>query len=390
MILSLQSPLRRSAVVSPASSAHFSALSGSSNLPSNQRCATLAYTLPDPTGTSLTLIGENGENPQYILYDAYGDVLESDFSPELTTALAGTGNVTDPATGLVHLGNGRWYNPALGRPLQPNPMGGPPAVPQALNRYAATSLGQPGVAASVSSLSGLGFATSVIKNATGGVLSYAIGETISSGSTATVARIGRISLEANRAALKGAGLTDMFNKTGGGGVGKSTIFESRLVREAGDNLFEVIGDAQGHVIDLGKLEARSTTRWPIKGTFIADDMPTRNLWLSGTIWRSAAWGTAIGIAIETPFFVSNVLPDPYLTTQQKAWQAGITVFGIGGAAITGAAVGAAYGNVPGAVVGFVIGLGYEYILVPMIIRPAIYQFRGIDPYDRARRLAPLN
>ena len=34
----------------------------------------------------------------------------------------------------------------LGRPLQPNPAGGPPTVPQALNRYAATPLGQPGVA----------------------------------------------------------------------------------------------------------------------------------------------------------------------------------------------------------------------------------------------------
>ncbi len=34
----------------------------------------------------------------------------------------------------------------MGRPLQPNPAGGPPIVPQALNRYAATPVGQPGVA----------------------------------------------------------------------------------------------------------------------------------------------------------------------------------------------------------------------------------------------------
>ena len=34
----------------------------------------------------------------------------------------------------------------LGRPLQPNPAGGPPTVPQALNRYAATEWGPPGVA----------------------------------------------------------------------------------------------------------------------------------------------------------------------------------------------------------------------------------------------------
>ncbi|MCP4362124.1 MAG: hypothetical protein GY796_29300, partial [Chloroflexi bacterium] len=56
-------------------------------------------------------------------------------------ALAGQGAVSDPATGLVYLGGGRFYDPALGRPLQPNPVGAPPSVPQALNRYAAGSIG---------------------------------------------------------------------------------------------------------------------------------------------------------------------------------------------------------------------------------------------------------
>jgi hypothetical protein len=50
------------------------------------------------------------------------------------------------ATGLVHLGGGRYYDPTLGRPLQPNPAGAPPTMPQALNRYTAAPLGQPGVA----------------------------------------------------------------------------------------------------------------------------------------------------------------------------------------------------------------------------------------------------
>jgi hypothetical protein len=50
----------------------------------------------------------------------------------------------DSRTGLVHLGNGRYYDPAIGRPLQPNTAGAPPTMPQALNlRHAAT--GQPGV-----------------------------------------------------------------------------------------------------------------------------------------------------------------------------------------------------------------------------------------------------
>ncbi len=114
----------------------------------------LYYTLPDPTGTSLTLTDATGNEAGHILYDAYGGVLTSTIPATLTEALAGQGAIADPATGLIHLGNGRWYDPALGRPLQPNPMGGPPAVPQALNRYAATPLGQPGVAAGVASAGG--------------------------------------------------------------------------------------------------------------------------------------------------------------------------------------------------------------------------------------------
>ncbi len=81
-----------------------------------------------------------------MLYDGFGAVLTNTLPLTLTGALP---DVPDAATGLVHLGGGRWYDPALGRPLQPNPTGGPPTVPQALNRYTATPLGQPGVAQTV-------------------------------------------------------------------------------------------------------------------------------------------------------------------------------------------------------------------------------------------------
>ena len=43
------------------------------------------------------------------------------------------------------------YSWVLGRPLQPNSAGGLPGLPQSLNRYAASSVGQPGVAAGVAS-----------------------------------------------------------------------------------------------------------------------------------------------------------------------------------------------------------------------------------------------
>lgn len=94
------------------------------------------------------LVDGNGDEDGRILYDSFGMVMENTLSTELTGALL---DVPDAATGLVHLGGGRWYDPALGRPLQPNPAGGPPTIPQALNRYAATPLGQPGVAQAAAS-----------------------------------------------------------------------------------------------------------------------------------------------------------------------------------------------------------------------------------------------
>jgi RHS repeat-associated protein len=107
--------------------------------------------LPDPTAqssqgsTSLAVTKANGDEVGHVLYDGYGAVLTSTLPATLTTILAGSGDVPDPDTGLVYLGAGRHYDPALGRPLQPDPIGGPPTVPQALNRYAATPWGPPGV-----------------------------------------------------------------------------------------------------------------------------------------------------------------------------------------------------------------------------------------------------
>ncbi len=62
-----------------------------------------------------------------MVYDAFGGVLTSTMPLAVSDALPG---MPDAVMGLVHLGGGRWYDPALGRPLQPNPAGGPPTVPQ--------------------------------------------------------------------------------------------------------------------------------------------------------------------------------------------------------------------------------------------------------------------
>lgn len=105
---------------------------------------TVYYHLTDPTSTSMTVVDEAGASGS-LTYDAYGGVLANTLPTEMSAALANQGTLPDPDTGLVYQGDGRYYDPALGRPLQPNPFGGVPTVPQSLNRYAATSLGQPGV-----------------------------------------------------------------------------------------------------------------------------------------------------------------------------------------------------------------------------------------------------
>ena len=77
-------------------------------------------------------------------YDAYGDIQSDSLTPELTAVFDNT-----DTTGLTHLGNGRYDDPSLGRPLQPSAHGGIPLVPQSLNRYAASGLGQVGVIGSI-------------------------------------------------------------------------------------------------------------------------------------------------------------------------------------------------------------------------------------------------
>lgn len=85
------------------------------------RTVEVTYHLNDPTGTSLVLVDANGDEAGRMVYDGYGMPLTNTIPLTLTGALAG---YPDAATGLVHLGDGRWYDPALGRPLQPNAAGG--------------------------------------------------------------------------------------------------------------------------------------------------------------------------------------------------------------------------------------------------------------------------
>ncbi len=78
---------------------------------------TLYRTPLDPTGLSLTITDKDGTQAGYLLYDAFGSIIHQEFAPELetglTTALINQGILPQPATELVHLGQGRYYDPSF-------------------------------------------------------------------------------------------------------------------------------------------------------------------------------------------------------------------------------------------------------------------------------------
>ena len=94
----------------------------------------LYYTPSDPVGQSQLLLDAAGQEVGHLLYDAFGSVLESNLTPELASVLTGPGVPSDPDAGLVHVGGGQWYDPALGRPLQLDLSSGVLGIPQSLNR----------------------------------------------------------------------------------------------------------------------------------------------------------------------------------------------------------------------------------------------------------------
>jgi hypothetical protein len=354
-------------------------------------------TLPDPTAqssqgsTSLTLANADGTPAGYVLYDGYGGVLTA----TLPATLTAQGVITDPDTGLVYLGEGRWYDPALGRPLQPNPAGGPPTVPQALNRYAATPLGQPGVAEGV-----IGYQPGVLEKGlfkTG--LTYLVNQS-------------RNALIANLTAEQPTGLVDVTVRGLRGSVPKSlrlvvtgetieelTLSESyRALTTPGPLLARLF--VAGRVArDLGRrLLGRETIWQTMEGRILESDLgslgPDVEVLAATPVTKAAlpglpvfllkhgiglGWAVGLSFAIQYGFDLSN----PYLTGSQRWARGGVAVIGggiLGYAPATGAA--AAWGGPAGILVGFGWGLLWFGGIQPMIFKDA--------HFAPSRRLAPLH
>jgi hypothetical protein len=313
-------------------------------------------------------------------------VMENTLSAELTGALL---DVPDAATGLVHLGGGRWYDPALGRPLQPNPAGGPPTLPQALNRYAATPLGQPGVyEASVNSWNP--FTDDYTSN---------IGKALVSNEASEVAKRGAYAyLRASAYTIMGDPIVDTVTQVvvrsqfvdkailaaGVGGILARDFMPTPLQR-FGRGLFDnavelnrrivteevVIGSyfSYGHRLPAGR----------VVGKFLASKLGLHALDFS------------IGFGIDVGYQILLDFNNPYLSGEQVLKRAvigqgsGSVVSFIGGVVIgrgTAALFGASIGGPVGLAAGIVISIAWDKLAAPWI-----YERVGAVP---TRNLAPLN
>ncbi len=326
----------------------------------------------------------NGHEAGHLLYDAYGGVLESTFTaPDLATALAGQGALADPATGLVHLGNCRFYDPELGRPLQPNPAGGPPTVPQSLNRYAATAVGAPGVVEGAGQQSALYGAGSV---ALQGIVGGAAGKGLELGlkQAGQALDVGYLRVNPWRLyQLKNAGYRHLFTYE------RQGWYISEAIQPVGDDVLGVVGRSER--IALSRLRS-------IRGLEMQLDWPITakaGKWLRGLGGGFLA-GSVAELALSLPDFVEP-WRNPYFNNTQRVAQKFVTF----GGALAGTGVGiwvgnaAAMASLGGPVTfvavtasGVVVFVAWEGLIKPGV--SWVFPKVGLrDPYQEYRNLKPL-
>jgi hypothetical protein len=318
-------------------------------------------------------------------------VLSSSLTSALEEALADQGGLIDPDTGLVHLGNGRWYDPGLGRPLQPNPMGGPPSVPQALNRYAATAVGQPGVAEAE-----LGGGLSPI---VGAFARQVPGATLSLQGFPQLAR----SLVRPISKPGGTGIVEIVGPRASVRFLEAEGFETLSIRPARgwlrgplSRIFKglqiqtlrgemgiagAVGETalmRGESVNLG----RDVTMRLVKRLNVVDDVATQ------AAARRLANTLGVGAAglLSAGFQYASDYDNPYLTGRQKFRRAGIS--GLLGTGAAGLGLGAEFilvgsaGGPVGIIIAIPIAISFELWLAPIL-------FEAVGAVEQ-RNLAPLS
>lgn len=365
-----------------------------------RRNGELYHALHDPSGTSLALADEGGDYVGYVLYDGFGGVLSRTLP---FTPTSETGGVANAATGLVHVGGGRWLDPALGRPLQPNPNGGPPTVPQALNRFALTSIGQPGIAEAIDSTYnltlpalGTGFAKTFAFEAAARSLQGVFGQTIIHASIQSTVNIrsvdiafqaSRTQLSRNRALIEGTGGA-LLRSSSSNRTGYKYAYETAVYRYTGMSVEEAQGLATGLA---GGFPSRNGWNLVTSVDHVALETVEKTIYTSATTPRFSILGnTRVGFVTDAilgaAFQYADDLQNPYFAPSQRLARAGISG---GGGALASFGFGVAATYVCGAVPlclaagGLVGGTIWAFGGQPFI-------FEHIPGLQPQRNLAPLN
>jgi hypothetical protein len=244
----------------------------------------------------------------------------------------------------------------LGRPLQPDPIGGPPTLPQALNRYAATPWGPPGVAEGVDHIA------------------VPLSAWLGMAGNATLEILGRtVFLKQPHLALQRSAL--VVKKGLAGLAAKGVPFEVTVAGTQGGGWGELALDLSGRIPFIGArvqgelaerlviLEAATT--WPVMrrtgerllfegiGEFSPTSVGLRTTrYQAGLLLRQSRLASAaasmgltfvIDVGVETYGAAtgSGRWGNPYWTTGQKVRQAGLVIFSdvalAGGLVLAGAA-----------------------------------------------------
>lgn len=295
------------------------------------------------------------------------------------TLSASLEGVPDAGTGLVYLSGGRFYDPAVGRPLQPNPAVAPPSVPQALNRYAATSVGT-GVVQ--------GAQSNILYNLGATALQSTIGSGIGKGLELGLKHVGQALdvgyLRVNPwrlYQLKNVGYRHLFT------YHRQGWYISEAVQPVGDDVLSVVGRQEQ--IALSRLRSIRGLKWELDWPLSAK----AGKWLRGLGGEFLA-ANAVELALALPQ-VNDIWNDPYYSPGQKQIQTGVVLGS--SVATAGLSTYAAWALGASAWGSFGIGLavgGGVYLVTEWLVKPGISWvtvniFETRDPFVVYRNLKPL-
>ena len=271
---------------------------------------------------------------------------------------------------------GRFYAPALGRPLQPHSTAAPPTIPQALNRYAATPVGQPGVYAA----SGGGWQANLWDTTKGEVTEGIMGAFLGNGLKryASTAGYGRLlaTIKNVHSSAHSSSFRPYYFKT------PRNHHISHPVKSIGRATYQ---DQAGAILNMGRNQ---------HSFVLGLDDGLKQL-MAGEFAQEFAGGAIIELAFAL-LDIREMTQNPYLNGKQKTVQGVV----IGAGALTSAGLGAGAATVvagaPVAVVfgvGVVVGVGASHlwnaIVPPAVSWFAVHVFQVRDPYQNNRNLEVL-